>query len=160
MNLGVNQIKAFKKNNKLNSGLTGRFKKGQTAWNKGIKGLDIGGKETRFKKGHIPKNHRPVGSERVNVEGYVEVKIAEPNKWSYKHVEIWKEHCGEIPEGHAILFGDGDKTNFDINNLIMVSRQQLLVLNRKNLIQNNVDLTKTGVIIADLYRKINKRKRK
>lgn len=36
-----------------------QFKKGHTAWNKGMKGIDLGGKETRFKKGQVPHNKLP-----------------------------------------------------------------------------------------------------
>lgn len=46
----------------------------------------------------------------------------------------------------------------DIDNLILVSRKQLLILNNNNLIKNDVELTKTGIIIADIYSKINERK--
>ena len=38
---------------------SGQFKKGITAWNKGLKGIDIGGKETQFKKGQVPHNRLP-----------------------------------------------------------------------------------------------------
>ena len=47
----------------------------------GKKGICADGCErTWFKKGHIPANYRPVGSERVNADGYIEVKVADPNK--------------------------------------------------------------------------------
>ena len=39
LNLEVSQIKSFKGNNKISSGLNGRFRKGQTSWNKGKKRL-------------------------------------------------------------------------------------------------------------------------
>ena len=37
-----------------------QFKKGMTAWNKGMKlGSDFGGKATQFKKGQVPHNKLP-----------------------------------------------------------------------------------------------------
>lgn len=113
----------------------------------------------QFKKGNTPYNYMPVGSERVNGDGYVDVKVADPNKWKGKHILIWEKYNGPVPEGHAVIFGDGNRRNFDINNLIMVSRQQLLQLNRNNLIKNDANLTRTGVVIADLKIKINERKK-
>lgn len=159
LSLKVSQIKSFKKNRKLDSGLNGQFKKGQEPWNKGIKGVYAKGCEkTWFKKGSTPINHRPVGSERITVDGYTEIKVAEPNKWRLKQQLIWEKYNGTIPKGYSILFGDGNKRNFDIDNLILVSRQQLLIMNRNKLIQTDADLTKTGLIIADIYQKIGQRK--
>lgn len=155
LSLGVNQIKAYKKNNKLSSELNGQFKKGHIPANKGTKGLHKGGVATQFKKGNTPHNHMPVGTERINGDDYVDIKIAEPNKWRGKHILVWEEHNGPVPEGHAVIFGDGNNRNFEIDNLICVSRRQLLKLNRYKLIKNNADLTRTGVIIADLHQKIS-----
>lgn len=152
-------ISAIRKKYKISTGLTGQFEKGSIPWNKGIKGLQIGGKETQFKKGNIPKKYRPVGSERINADGYIEIKIADPNKWRAKHIVIWEEKNGPLPKGHAILFGDADKSNIDINNLILVTRAELLVMNRNNLIKNDFEITNTGLNIARLYRKIGERKR-
>lgn len=155
----LNQIKAAIKRYKLKTGFTGRFEKGHTPLNKGVKGIwNKGCEKTWFKKGNIPKNHRPVGSERITVDGYVEIKVAEPNKWRLKHNVIWEEHNGPIPKGHVVIFGDRNPLNLDINNLILVSRKQLLILNNNKLIKNDVELTKTGIIIADIYSKINERK--
>lgn len=150
------QIKCAIGRYKFNTGLTGQFKRGDIPFNKGKKGLTSVNINS-FKKGQIPANYRPVGSERVNVDGYIEVKIKDPNKWSLKHKVIWENHNGTIPKGHAIIFGDGNRENLDINNLILVSRQQLLILNRKKLITNDVNLTRTGIIIADIYQKISNR---
>jgi len=158
LNLKVSQIKAFKKNNKLSSGLDGYFQKGHVPFNKGKKG-NWGYEPTQFKKGHKPHNYAPVGSERVNGDGYVDIKVADPNKWRGKHLVIWEEHNGPVPEGYAVIFGDGNDRNFDINNLIRVSRKQLLILNRNKLIQNNIELTKSGIIVADVISKMQERKK-
>lgn len=159
LDLTSNQIKGAINRYKLNTGFTGHFPKNHIPFNKGIRGICAKGCEkTWFKRGSIPQNHRPVGSERTNVDGYVEIKVAEPNKWRLKHSLIWEEQNGPVIKGYAVIFGDGNRSNFDINNLVLVSRQQLLILNKNRLIQKDADLTRTAVIIADIYQKISKRK--
>ena len=129
-----------------------RFKKGMTPWNKGIKiGLTP---HSAFKKGNIPWNTRGLFSERVNTNGYIEIKIAEPNKWVKKHRWIYEQEYGEIPEGSVIIFADGNKNNFDINNLICVTRNELKVLNKCRLISSIPELTKTGLNVAKLKIKL------
>lgn len=160
LDLTLNQIKGAIGRYKLNTGFTGQFKKGQVPSNKGVKGVIYEGcKKTWFKKGNKPINHRPVGSERVNVDGYIEIKVAEPNKWRLKHRMVWEEHNGQILRNHNVIFGDGDKSNLNIDNLILVSKKQLLSLNRQSLIQCDADLTRTAIIIVDVQEKISERKR-
>lgn len=156
----MDQIKGAIGRYKLNTGFTGQIQKGNIPWNKGTKGLVTGGVETQFKKGNRPKNFRPVGSERINVDGYTEIKVADPNKWRLKHQVVWEENKGPIPKGYTVIFGDSNKQNFDINNLLLVTRHQLLVLNRNKLIQNDTDITKTGILVADLNIKISELKKK
>ncbi|AKR38513.1 HNH endonuclease signature motif containing protein [Bacillus cereus] len=159
LNLGLNQITAYIKNNGLSSGINTRFTKGQDSWNKGTKGICAGGIKTQFKKGQKPHNYKPVGSERVNGDGYVDVKIADPNKWKAKHRLLWEKENGPIPKGHVIIFGDGNRRNFQQDNLILVSKSQLVILNKNQLIKDNADLTRVGVVIADIYKKIGERKK-
>lgn len=159
LNLGLNQITAYIKNNGLSSGINTRFTKGQDSWNKGTKGICAGGIKTQFKKGQKPHNYKPVGSERVNADGYVDVKIADPNKWKAKHRLLWEKENGPIPKGHVIIFGDGNRRNFQQDNLILVSKSQLAILNKNQLIKDNADLTRVGVVIADIYKKIGERKK-
>lgn len=156
-NFTIRQIKGAIGRYKLNTGFTGRYPKGNIPFNKGTKGLTRANR-TSFKKGQTPVNHRTVGSERINRDGYTEIKVSEPNKWSLKHKVIWEKYNGAMPKGYAIIFGDRNKSNFNINNLILVSRQQLLILNKKKLIQDDADLTRTGIIIADIDQQIAKRK--
>lgn len=149
---GINVVPEFIENGKLH-----RYRKGHAPANKGIKGTHSS-PATEFKKGNIPVNFRPVGSERISVDGYTEVKVADPNKWRMKHAIIWEAANGPVPKKHVVIFGDGNKQNFALENLLLVSQAQLLALNRKHLIQNNVDLTKTGILIVDVDRKIHERR--
>jgi hypothetical protein len=82
-NLKVTQMGGFIKRKGFSNGLDRRFKKGQKAWNEGMKGVNFGGTATQFKKGQMPPNYRPVGSERINVDGYTEVKVEDPNQWKF-----------------------------------------------------------------------------
>ena len=158
LEITLKQIKDWKKTRKLNSGLTGRFPKGNVPVNKNKK---FPGKTnaTTFKKGHIPKNYMPVGSERINGYGYVDIKITEPNKWKAKHNIIWENTNGKIPKGHCVIFADRNNLNFELDNLILVSRKQLLELNRSKLIQEDKELTKTAINIVDLKIKISDMKK-
>lgn len=154
-NVSYRQIEYFRHNHHLNSGLTGRFEKGHTSWNKGTKGLTHANK-TSFKKGNIPQNHKPVGYERVNVDGYVEIKVAEPNIFKLKHRVIYENIYGKIPDNHNVVFADGNKLNLDPDNLILVSKSEMLIMNNNNLFMNERELTKTGSIIAKVIDKTNK----
>ena len=161
-NITAKEIAYFRRNNKLNSGLTGQFKKGNIAHNKGKKQIEYMSQEsiertkkTRFKKGNKPKNYRPVGSERITKDGYIEVKVSDPNKWETKNKIIYKQYFGDIPEGHKIIYADGNKLNNDINNLILVSNNEELIMNRHRLRTEDIELTKTGYLIAKVIDKTN-----
>jgi hypothetical protein len=136
-----------------------QFKKGQDPWNKGKKGTG-GWKPTQFKKGHKPANYMPVGTERTNTDGYVEIKIADPGKWKSKHIILWEAANGPVPKGHVVIFADRNQQNVMLDNLLLISRRELAVMNKRGLITNSAELTKTGVTIADIYLKIGERKRK
>ena len=154
----LEQIKAAIGRYELKTGLNGYFKRGNPPWNKGMKGLNIGGTHTQFKKGHIPANHRDVGSERVTVDGYTEVKVAEPNKWKLKHRIIYEEyHNTKLTRKDLIIFLDGNKGNFDIKNLEKVTRSELAIMNKNNLIKEDSELTRAGLNIIKIMAKCKER---
>lgn len=86
----------------------------------------------RFEKGNIPQNHKPVGSERLDRDGYVEIKISDPKKWQLKHRYLWEKHNGKIPKGMILIFKDNNKLNVCLDNLILISRAENMEINRKN----------------------------
>ena len=162
-NFEVRQIQSAIKRYGLTTGRTGYFEKKSIPWNKGIKGY-MGANKTSFKKGIIPQNIKPIGSERIdNREGYTKVKIGEPNRWEFKHKVIYEKHHGKVEDGYTVIFLDGDNTNFDIDNLYKVSRHQLLLLNQHKLIYNNKELTRLGREVVNLIiktREIKKNEKK
>lgn len=153
------QIKGAMARYKIRTEATGCFRKGSVPWNKGLKGY-MGANKTSFKKGTIPPNQVPVGTESYVKGGYIKVKVADPNKWELKQRFIYKQHHGEVPKGYSIIFADGNIYNYDIDNLIAVSRAELLVINNNKLIYEDKELTKVGVNIAKILSKVSKLKNK
>ena len=155
-NFSEEQIKGMMYRNKLTTGTGGYFKKGSTPWNKGLKGY-MGANKTSFKKGTIPPNQVPIGTESITKGGYIKVKVGEPNKWKLKQRYIYEQHYGEIPKDCNVIFADKNIRNFDINNLILVSKAEMLILNNNKLIFEDKELTKVGVNIAKVIDKAKKR---
>lgn len=156
--IDAKKLRETLKDHKISTGLTGRFEKGHTPYNKGKKFPGTGNRAT-FRKGNVPANKMNVGEDTITTDGYVKTKIAEPNLWEYKHKLIWKEKHGPIPEGHSVIFADGNKLNLSIDNLLLVSRAELLMLNRRRLISEDSELTKTGLNVIKVMNKVYKIKK-
>lgn len=67
--------------------------------------------------GHVGHNRLPLFSERLTTDGYIKVKVAEPDKWKLKHHIIWEKNNGKIPKGTHVCFKDGNRKNVCIENL-------------------------------------------
>ena len=140
------------------TGRTGCFEKGQKPWNTGTKGIckPNGG---CFKKGDIPKNWKPVGSERIGVDGYILIKVAEPNVWQFKHLIVWTAAHGKIKKGQVVRFIDNNKLNCNLDNLEEVSRVINLYLNRNKYAEIPKELKPSFKAMAEVRVKIFKRQR-
>lgn len=136
-----------------------KFQKGHVPWNAGLKGTYTlpCENEQSFKAGKAHPRYRPVGSERVE-KGVIVIKVAE-RKWIPKHRHLWEQEHGPIPKNHVIIFGNRDREDFRSENLLLVSRAQLAVINKYNLIFDDEELTKSGVIISDLIMKTTQLKK-
>lgn len=162
--LTLEQIKSYKARNKLNSGLDGCFKKGHIPANKGKKmpkDTYEKAKHTMFKKGNVPPNIVPIGTEKLRADGYIWVKVqnGKLNKnWKLKHVLLWEKDKGPLPKDKVVTFLDGDSRNFNINNLKAISKATNARLNQNHLRYNDKDLTAAGVAVAELMTSINKSK--
>lgn len=118
------------------------------------------GVKTCFIKGTKPYNHKPIGSEFVcKKDGYTYVKIAEPNTWDLKQRVIYKQHYGDIPSDYSVVFADQNKQNFELDNLILVRRKVKLMAKNKRLFFEDRELTKTGMLIAELMTKSSEKRK-
>ena len=86
------------------------------------------GRQTRRSRGGRGAG-RPVGTERKR-NGYWEVKVREradvaqsKDNWVPKHILVYEEAHGPVPEGCAVRFADGDADNLDPRNLVAVPKR-------------------------------------
>ena len=135
------------------AGIDNRFYKGHEPWNKGIKGRNNAPEHTLFKPGHLPANHKPIGWTRVDSEGYHWMKIAEGLKgWVMIHRLAWEMENGPIPEGKFLRFIDGNKDNWQVENLALVDRESNMRLNTIHRYPEEVKVAMK--ILSKLKRKI------
>lgn len=139
---GIKKSEAFLKSPKSGRtdgtrGMTGRFQKGHTSWNKGKRTESIGNMvKTQYKSGHLPHNTKFDGAESVRFnkkEGKQRVWVrVDMGKWIEKSKLVWKEAFGELPAGMVIAFKDGNQLNVVPENLELITRQELM---KRNTIQ-------------------------
>ncbi|NNM70205.1 MAG: HNH endonuclease [Gallionella sp.] len=137
-----------------------QFSKGHIPVNKGVKGISYPGTEaTQFKKGEKPHTWRPIGSERLSKEGYLQVKLKDTGVSRHDYVPVhhlvWELHRGAIPKGHRIAFKDGDKTHITFENLEAVSIAEMM---RRNTLHNYPkEIAQLMRLRGLVNRKINRR---
>ena len=151
------QIKAIRGRLKIKSGLTGRFEKDDPRCFHPQKGYHAPGVEKGwFKKGQASWNKAEIGDEAWTTDGYLKVKIANPNKWKFKHVLEWEKAHGPIPEGKMLTFLNGDHADCSLQNLALVSRVENAILNHQKLRSSDPEITKTGITLAKLKHQVRK----
>ena len=167
-------MKQFRQRQGIKSGEKGWYRKGNEPANKGKHLEDYLPAEkaaevreriaaTQFKKGHSPHNEMPVGTITKNPDGYLirkkKMTGGQWERWEFLHKDVWKEHHGEIPEGMVVVFKNHNKENCDIENLMLVSRAELLMMARKGYFAEDPDLTEAGARLVRLKIKASKRKK-
>ena len=101
------------------------------------------------------------GSFEREDRGYIFVRTS-PGKFVGKHRVVWEEHYGPLPSGCIVTFIDGDKRNFDINNLIAVQKEIHVFMNKKkfpSLLLKDKDSLKALLAIQQICRKTCEKRR-
>jgi len=114
-----------------------RFQPGIPPYNKGLKLEDylsietiIKIRGTQFKKGNAPANLRPIGSIRIDRDGYSQIKVkAGRMGWMLLHRYTWEQENGPIPENMNIMFADGNRSNCKLENLLLRTKAECMEQN-------------------------------
>lgn len=136
-------LHALRKREGWLTGRTGQFAKGQAPMNKGKPcepgkgGRHPNARRTQFAKGErrgvAARLWKPIGTERLSKEGYLERKIHDDmplqSRWRAVHLLNWEALHGPVPKGHALKCLDGIRTNTDPGNWEAVPRALLPRLN-------------------------------
>lgn len=142
-------------------GLGTRFPKGLTPWNRGKRGY-MGANRTSFGRGHMPHNWKPVGTVRINSEGYRDIKITDLRRgamdWRGIHRLNWIAVHGPIPKGMFLRFRDGNRQNPLVENLELVDRAEHLFRNYHG--RYPLEVRQLVQLRGALQRQINKREGK
>lgn len=124
----------------MRNGRSGCFQKGNTPKN-------------RFPVGNTPPNKHPVGYERVERD-FVFVKVAEPDVWRQKHLAVWEQQNGPLPNNAIVIFADGNKRNFSPENLIQITKSQFSFLNSHKLLFKDEDRTRTAILLSQVATRV------
>jgi hypothetical protein len=115
--------------------------------------------ETQFKPGQKPHTWQPVGSERVNADGYRQIKMTDtgypPKDWVMVHILLYEKHHGPVPKGHVIVFKDKNREHIEIENLECISRRDLMLRNTVHRLPK--ELVQVVQLKGALQRQINNR---
>ncbi len=115
------------------TGRDGRFKKGIVPHNKGKPmPYNANSARTRFKKGNrtgrANQVYKPIGSERLSKEGYLERKIHDglpmQSRWRGVHLLNWERKHGPVPKGMCLKC-KGERTNTSPSNWELIPRALL-----------------------------------
>lgn len=150
-------------------GASNRFQKGHVPANKGLRRPGWGPgrmKATQFKPGTLhgaaAHNWKPVGSTRINSEGYLDIKIDDLKKgalaWVAVHRLNWIAVHGPIPKGYFVRFRDGNPRNPLVENLELVDRATHLARNWHD--RYPLELRQITQLRGAITRQINKRMRR
>lgn len=164
--INASQMKTYKGNHGINTGLTGRFEPGHIPANKGKKmppEVYAKAAPTMFRKGNVPANRMELGEYTHTTDGYLICKVrdygTQRERFEFVHRRVWEEHYGPVPDGKMVSFLDGDKDNCDIGNLVLIDNAENLELARSGLRFKNAEFTRAGVAVAKIRVAARRRKR-
>lgn len=165
LDMSESSIKQQVQKHKIRAATNGCFPKGNIPYNKGVPMSPeqyAKCRPTMFLKGNIPANHKPIGSDRVTKDGYIEVKIAEPNKWELLQVLVMQGMIGRrLKKGvELVRFLDGNTLNCHPDNLILTTRRVNARINQRKVKPITAEAMKAVVKVEEIKCLIREKERR
>lgn len=108
---------------------SGNFPKGNLPWNKNKKGIHLS-PDSEFKKDQFVGENHPSWKGGIQQPKNDCVHLYTGNGQRVrKPRKIYEDNFGSIPEGYVVIHLDGNKLNDEPNNLLAISRAQLVRFN-------------------------------
>ena len=118
---------------------------------------------------------KPFGSTRTDKNGYLEIKVyakdyttahyshrgatKEGGVWIPMQQKVWIDNNGDnIPPKHKVIFLDGNKYNFEPDNLMLVSSCQNGLMNLYYRYTADKELNKVKITLSELKHQIRRKK--
>lgn len=130
----------------------------------------------RIKKGEILHNNNelPLGTEvydevreniyiktklhqKSNFPKYKESKSREYPYWTLKQQKIYEDEFGQIGKDEMIIFLDGNRKNYNLDNLFCIKRTEWIRLVRNKWYGTDKNLTRTAIELIRLKRNIKEK---
>ena len=75
-------------------------------------------------------------------------KLKVMGRWFTKHRWTWEQHHGEIPKGMVVSFKNGIRTDCRIENLILLTRSELVRLNQSYIKYSTPETHESCILLA------------
>lgn len=158
IDLKASQVQSWKKNHKCPSGYDTKCRPGQPSW---ITGRKFPGHTNSgcWGAGHIAFNNVPIGTIRKHSK-YWMIKVRDGklnDNWVMLHHYIWEQEHGPVPEGHRLLFRDGDPDHVELSNIVCVDTKDAAIAVMKYGMTRDSEINDSIIAVSKLQRKIRNR---
>lgn len=76
------------------------------------------------------------------------------NGWREASIVVWEKEHGKIPDGFRAIYLDGDTTNYSLDNIAIVTKEDLGVIASLKIASGNPEVVKTAIMWCELYHKL------
>lgn len=102
-------------------------------------------------KGYLPRACKPIGSERIDKERTIMVKVAQPDVWKPKAQIV----MGYDPKESQVIFLDGNSLNVTPENMVVVNKKVHARLAKNGWLNSSNGVLMAGIKWSELHYALN-----